>query len=113
MRFCSNSYCCNIRCFLPIPSVITINFCRNIDCVHVVSLGIYALRPREGKDLPVPGFKMPLYPVLPALAFIGALIVFLGLDIEAKEYSLYWFIIGVVVYIVYGMHHSNLQKNLK
>ena len=78
-----------------------------------VSLGIYALRPREGKDLPVPGFKMPLYPVLPALAFIGALIVFLGLDIEAKEYSLYWFIIGVVVYIVYGMHHSNLQKNLK
>lgn len=78
-----------------------------------VSLGIYALRPREGKDLPVPGFKMPLYPVLPALAFIGALIVFLGLDIEAKEYSLYWFIIGVVVYLVYGMHHSNLQKSLK
>ena len=26
----------------------------------IVSLGVYALRPREGKDIPVPGFKMPL-----------------------------------------------------
>ena len=49
-----------------------------------VTIGIYRLRPREGKDLPVPGFKMPLYPVLPALAFLGALFVFLGLDHMAK-----------------------------
>ncbi len=31
-----------------------------------VSVGVYALRPREGKDIPMPSFKMPLYPVLPA-----------------------------------------------
>jgi Amino acid transporters len=37
-----------------------------------VSLGIYPLRKREGKDLPKPAFKMPFYPVLPAVAFLGA-----------------------------------------
>ncbi|WP_125711044.1 APC family permease [Lacticaseibacillus porcinae] len=75
-----------------------------------VSLGIYRLRPREGKDIADPAFKMPWYPVMPALAFIGALIVFLGLDIQAKLYSGVWFIIGLIVYLVYGMHHSVLDK---
>ena len=75
-----------------------------------VSLGIYAIRPREGKDLQMPGFKMPLYPVLPAVAFLGALAVFWGLDIEAKEYAGYWFILGVIIYFSYGMSHSILAK---
>ncbi|MCI1985907.1 MAG: amino acid permease [Lactobacillus sp.] len=75
-----------------------------------VSLGIYRLRPREGKDIIDPAFKMPFYPVMPALAFLGALIVFLGLDIQAKLYSGAWFVIGVIVYLAYGMHHSVLEK---
>ena len=75
-----------------------------------VSLGIYRLRPREGVDIANPSFKMPFYPVMPALAFIGALIVFLGLDMQAKLYSGIWFVIGVVVYLAYGMHHSVLEK---
>lgn len=78
-----------------------------------VSIGIYALRPREGKDLPEAGFKMPLYPVMPALAFIGAFLVFWGLNSEAKLYSLIWFVFGVLVYLVYGMNHSLLQKRHK
>lgn len=75
-----------------------------------VSIGIYALRRREGRDLPVPGFKMPLYPVLPILAFVGSLLVFLGLDIEAKTYAGYWFILGLVIYFAYGIRHSALAK---
>lgn len=71
-----------------------------------VTLGIYRLRPREGKDLPIPGFKMPLYPVLPAVAFLGALFVFLGLDNLAKLATGIWFIIGILVYIFYGMRAS-------
>src|SRR5699024_111268 len=39
-----------------------------------VSLGIYPLRKREGKDIAMPDFKVPFYPVLPALGFIGSLI---------------------------------------
>lgn len=71
-----------------------------------VSVGIYALRPREGKDIPEPSFKMPLYPVLPALGFLGALGIFWGLDIQAKTYALGWFILGMIIYFSYGMKHS-------
>lgn len=75
-----------------------------------VTIGIYRLRPREGKDLPVPGFKMPLYPVLPAIAFLGALFVFLGLDHMAKLVTGIWFVLGLLVYIFYGMNNVEKQK---
>lgn len=76
-----------------------------------VSLGIYKLRPREGKDIPDPSFKMPLYPVLPFVAFLGALAVFWGLDKDAKIYALVWFIFGLLVYLLYGAKHSSLNTN--
>ncbi|WP_268912177.1 APC family permease [Lentilactobacillus sp. SPB1-3] len=72
-----------------------------------VSLGVYALRPREGKDIPMPSFKMPLYPVLPALGFLGSLAVFWGLDIQAKTYAFGWFVLGSIIYFFYGIRHSN------
>ena len=75
-----------------------------------VTLGIYKLRPREGKDIINPAFKMPLYPFLPAAGFIGALIVFIGLDYQAKIYSGIWFVIGIVVYLLYGVRHSILGQ---
>lgn len=78
-----------------------------------VSLGIYALRPREGKDIPVPEFKMPFYPVMPFLAFVASLLVFWGLDIQAKLYAGIWFVLGLVIYFTYGVHHSYLNKTKK
>lgn len=75
-----------------------------------VSLGIYGLRKREGKDIAEPGFKMPFYPVMPALAFLGALIVFMGLSNDAKIYAFGWFVFGLLVYFCYGMRHSALSK---
>lgn len=78
-----------------------------------VSLGIYPLRKREGKDIANPSFKMPLYPVLPFLAFLAALVVFLGLDYQAKTYAGLWFLIGVIIYLSYGLHHASLNKEQK
>lgn len=75
-----------------------------------VSLGVYALRKREGKDIPEPAFKMPFYPVLPALGFVASLIVFWGLDIQAKLYAGGWFVLGVIIYFAYGIRHSYLAK---
>ena len=75
-----------------------------------VSIGIYPLRRREGKDINDPAFKVPLYPVLPALGFIASLMVFLGLDYQAKLYAGIWFVLGLVTYFVYGMKHSYLNK---
>ena len=73
-----------------------------------VSLGIYALRKREGKDIADPSFKMPFYPVMPALGFLAALFVFIGLDYQAKLYAGIWFVLGLIIYFVYGMRHSFL-----
>ncbi|MBA1394319.1 amino acid permease, partial [Lactobacillus sp. XV13L] len=78
-----------------------------------VSLGIYGLRRREGKDIVNNGFKMPFYPVLPALAFLGSLIVFYGLSTAAKIYAVGWFLFGLIVYFAYGMHHSYLEQGKK
>ena len=75
-----------------------------------VSLGIYALRKREGKDIADPSFKMPFYPVMPALAFLASLLVFMGLDYQAKLYAGIWFVLGLVIYFAYGIRHSFLAK---
>ncbi|WEV58885.1 amino acid permease [Bifidobacterium sp. ESL0728] len=75
-----------------------------------VSLGIYGLRKREGKDIAEPGFKMPFYPVMPALAFLGSLIVFLGLSNDAKIYAFCWFVFGLILYFCYGIRHSALNS---
>ncbi|MCZ4813475.1 APC family permease [Staphylococcus aureus] len=74
-----------------------------------VSLAMYRLRKREGKDLPIPAFKLPLYPVLPAITFVLVLLVFWGLGFEAKLYTLIWFIVGIILYLSYGLRHS--KKN--
>lgn len=75
-----------------------------------VSIGIYPLRKREGQDIDDPGFKMPLYPIMPFLAFLASFIVFLGLDHQAKLYAGIWFLLGVFIYFTYGVRHSSLNK---
>src|SRR5699024_1086961 len=75
-----------------------------------VSIGIYPLRRREGKDINDPAFKVPLCPVRPALGFLASLMVFLGLDDQAKLYAGIWFVRGLVIYFAYGVRHSYLSK---
>ncbi|MCE5039329.1 APC family permease [Staphylococcus auricularis] len=66
-----------------------------------VTLGLFSLRRREGKDLPVPSFKFPLYPVLPIITFICIFAIFWGLSGEAKFYTGVWFILGIIYYAFY------------
>ena len=75
-----------------------------------VSLGIYALRLREGVDLPEAQFKMPLYPVLPAISAIFSAVIFWGLNTDAKILMVGWFVIGLLIYFIYGIRHSIINK---
>lgn len=75
-----------------------------------VSVGIYALRPREGKDLPEAQFKMPWYPVLPAVSALFSFVIFCGLNVDAKVMIAIWFVIGLVIYFAYGMRHSIINQ---
>lgn len=72
----------------------------------IVSIAVYPLRHREGKDIAEPAFKMPGYPLMPALGFLASLIVFWGLSAEAKGYAGLWFVGGLIIYFLYGIRHS-------
>ena len=76
----------------------------------IVFVGICASRPREGKDIQEPGFKMPFYPVMPALAALGSGYIFYELDNQAKLYAFGWFVLGLIIYAVYGAKHSKLSQ---
>src|SRR5699024_369864 len=72
-----------------------------------VTVGIFALSKREGKDLPQPAFKLPFYPVMPIIIFICVFADFCGLSNQAKIYTFIWFCISILYYVFY------LLKNAK
>lgn len=79
----------------------------------MVSLAIYALRPREGRDLPEAAFKMPLYPVLPTISALASAFIFWNLNVAAKVLMAAWFIIGIIIYFSYGIRHSKIREHRK
>lgn len=70
----------------------------------MTSFGVLLLRKR--KDIKQTGFKMPWYPVLPVVAGLASFGLFWTLNVDAKELALGWFVIGIVIYLVYGVRHS-------
>ncbi|WP_429971098.1 APC family permease [Fructilactobacillus sp. Tb1] len=75
----------------------------------VVSLGIIPLRKR--KDIKHNGFKMPGYPVLPIIATLFSLSLMTQLHVETLITAGIWFLIGIIIYLVYGIHHSTLNRD--
>lgn len=73
-----------------------------------VSIGIIPLRRR--KDIQNAGFKVPLYPVLPVISLGLCLYLMTRLRLETWIASLIWFVIGAIIYLTYGMNHSNLES---
>ena len=73
----------------------------------VVCLTVIWLR-NTMPDLPR-GFKVPLYPVLPALGIISC--IYLITTVEERVLVFFgWFMIGaILMYFLYGMRNSNLQ----
>ena len=73
----------------------------------VVCLTVIWLR-NTMPDLPR-GFKVPLYPVLPALGILSCLYLITTVEVRVLIFFA-WFMLGaIVLYFVYGMRNSNLQ----
>jgi APA family basic amino acid/polyamine antiporter len=89
-----------IGAFLPFTFLAQLISAGTLIAFMFVSLGMFALRSREGKDLPEAQYKMPLYPVLPVLGFVGSAFVFAGLGSDAQLYALGWFLFGIFVYLL-------------
>ncbi len=56
------------------------------------------------------GYKVPLYPIVPALGIITCFSLIFTVETRVLMFFL-WFVIGsIVLYFVYGMHNSELAK---
>ena len=73
-----------------------------------ISFGILPLRKRE--DIKNEGFKMPGYPVLPILAGLLSVYFVIMLPKTTKIMVSIWMIVGLLIYIIYGIRHSKLQN---
>jgi APA family basic amino acid/polyamine antiporter len=75
----------------------------------VVSIAVMVLR-RTAPDLPR-GFKVPLFPLTPILAILGALWIVLDLRPVTILVFLIWVAVAMVWYFFYGRHHSHLGRH--
>jgi basic amino acid/polyamine antiporter, APA family len=75
----------------------------------VVSIGVIVLRQRA-PDLPR-GFKVPLYPVTPILAIVGALWIIQDLRPVTIYVFVIWVAVAFIFYFAYSRHHSHLGRH--
>jgi APA family basic amino acid/polyamine antiporter len=74
----------------------------------IVSIGIFVLRVREPNlDRP---FKTPVYWLTAPLGALSALLLMSGLPWRTWERLIIWFVIGLVIYGIYGYKHSRLAR---
>ncbi len=73
----------------------------------IVCLSVIYLR-RAAPELPR-GFKVPLYPVLPALGILSCLYLITTVPFNVLMFFVYYMVGAVVLYFIYGIHNSNLQ----
>jgi basic amino acid/polyamine antiporter, APA family len=74
-----------------------------------VSIGVIVLR-RKAPDLPR-SFKVPLFPLTPILAILGALWIILSLRPITIYVFLIWVAVAFLWYFVYARHHSHLGRH--
>ena len=74
----------------------------------LVSAGVLVLR-KTRPDLPR-GFRVPLVPVVPVLAILACLYLMLQLPRLTWIRFGIWLAIGLVIYLLYGIRHSRLQR---
>lgn len=74
----------------------------------VVSIGIIPLRKR--KDIGHEGYKMPGYPLLPIISAGLTFLLITQLHLETLVAAAIWFILGLCLYLIYGIKHSKINQ---
>jgi APA family basic amino acid/polyamine antiporter len=58
------------------------------------------------------GFNVPLFPILPALGIVSCIALIFTVEMRVLVFFGWYTLIAVVLYFVYGIHHSRLQQDL-
>jgi len=74
----------------------------------IVSIGVIFLR--KNKNMPSGGFKVPLFPIIPILSFLACIFLILQLGITTWIACGIWFLLGLVIYFIYGRNHSTIKE---
>ncbi|NEZ89531.1 APC family permease [Weissella paramesenteroides] len=74
--------------------------------IAFIVAGLAVLKLRKRADINHSGYKMPWYPVLPILAALAAFLLLCSLNTTAIYLTVGWLVIGFIVYLFYGSHHS-------
>jgi APA family basic amino acid/polyamine antiporter len=74
----------------------------------IVCAGVLVLRYRS-PEIKRP-FRTPLVPVVPALGILSCLLLMAGLPLDTWLRLVIWLGIGMVIYFLYGRHHSVLGR---
>ncbi len=94
--------------FIPLDRLAELVNMGTLIAFTIVSLGVLFLR--KNKSIPAGGFKVPFFPVLPILSFIACLFLISQLSSHTWIACGIWFLVGFVVYFIYGKNHSTLNK---
>ena len=76
----------------------------------IVCLSVIWLR-RTHPDIPR-GFRVPLYPVLPALGIVACFALIFTVETRVLIFFAWYTLAAIVLYFVYGMHNCRLHKGL-
>ncbi|MEO0311535.1 MAG: hypothetical protein RIQ89_1192 [Bacteroidota bacterium] len=74
----------------------------------LVSAGVYILRVKN-PEIPRP-FRVPAAPIVSILGVLVCSAMIIALDVKTLKAAALWMVIGFVVYMLYGRHHSKLNK---
>lgn len=74
----------------------------------IVCMSVIWLRTTH-PDIPR-GFRVPLYPVLPALGIVSCFALIFTVETRVLVFFAWYVLAAIVLYFVYGMHNSRLQK---
>ncbi|MGH3479707.1 MAG: amino acid permease, partial [Nocardioidaceae bacterium] len=100
---------CLLAGLLPINFLAEMTSIGTLVAFIVVSIGVIVLR-QTHPDLPR-GFKVPLYPVTPILAVLGALWIIQDLRPVTIYVFLIWVAVAMIWYFIYGRTHSHLGRH--
>ena len=59
------------------------------------------------------GFRVPLYPVLPALGIIACFALIFTVETRVLIFFAWYAVAAIITYFLYGLHNSRLQKGLQ
>lgn len=95
--------------FVPLSKLAELVNMGTLVAFTIVSIGVVYLR--KNKNIPAGGFKVPFFPILPILSFFMCLFLISQLSVHTWIACGIWFIIGVIIYAVYGQKHSVMNNH--